>query len=244
MKKRVGSDRWWDGDHIARLPLMDAVSRLKVLHEDNHLLAVFKPSGLLTQGPAKNQRCLVDIVKGWLRVKYRKQGNVYAGLIHRLDRPVSGVVIFTKTSKAARRLSERMRKREIRRAYLAVVKGRPSTREGVMEGYLKKRATDYKMIVHPEKKPGSVYARLSFRVMESTESKSLLNIIPLTGRRHQIRALLAHAGMPIWGDCKYGVGPKLGGVIGLLAHRVSFVHPTTKEEITVKSPIPPNWPWP
>ncbi len=243
-RKLPRSDSWWDGDLLARLPLADAANKLVVLHEDNHVLAVFKPAGLLTQGPARNQNSLVDIVKQWIKAKYQKPGNVYTAPIHRLDRPVCGVVVFGKTSKAAGRLSEQMRKRVISKTYLAIVRGGLEKQEGVLEGYLRKREKDRKMLVYGIRLVESSYAVMTYRVLERGESRSLVEIRPETGRRHQIRALLASAGAPIWGDCKYGDGPKLRNIIGLLAYRISFRHPTKGKKITVVSPFPPNWPWP
>ncbi|HDM79045.1 MAG TPA: RluA family pseudouridine synthase [Deltaproteobacteria bacterium] len=235
---------WWNGDYLARLSTRDATKELKILYENNHLLAVFKPAGLLTQGPARNQNTLIDIVKEWIKIKYEKPGNVYAGLIHRLDRPVAGVVLIARTSKAASRLSKEMRERKIDKIYLAIVKGVPKNDEGVLEGYLRKRETDKRMIVFRMEREKTTYAKLSYKLIETRDAKSLLQITPETGRRHQIRALLAHAGTPVWGDCKYGSGPKLRGRIALLAHRITFNHPTKGERITVESLVPPNWPWP
>ncbi len=237
-------NKWWDGDYLARIPPEEAVSQLKILYHDNHLLGVYKPSGLLSQGPSKNQCTLIELVKTWIKAKYKKPGNVYAGLIHRLDRPVAGVVLVAKTSKAAGRLSRQMRERKIEKIYLAVVRGVPPEDKGVLEGFLLKRPSDRKMLVYESKRDKTSHARLSYELMETDNSRSLIRIVPETGRRHQIRALLAHSGFPVWGDCKYGNGPKLRGTIGLLAFKISFNHPTKGYRITIESPVPPNWPWP
>ena len=243
MKKNL-DNKWWVGDYLARIPPEKSIKHLKILYQDNHVLSVFKPAGLLCQGPARNQNTLVDLVKHWIKVEHEKPGNVYAAPIHRLDRPVCGVILFGKTSKAARRLSEQMRERTISKTYLAIVKGSLEEEEGVLEGYLRKREKDGKMLVYGIRLDRSSYAVMNYKVLETGESRSLVEIHPVTGRRHQIRALLARAGAPIWGDCKYGDGPKLGNIIGLLAYRVSFRHPTKGKKITVVSPFPPNWPWP
>ncbi len=236
--------KWWDGDCLARIPLSEASKHIKILYHDNHVIAVFKPAGLLSQGPSRSQNTLVDIVKEWIRKRYEKPGNVYAGLIHRLDRPVAGIVLLAKTSKGANRLSKQMRERKIHKTYLSVVRGTPCNEEGTLEGYLVKRNTDKKMLVFDSKIAGGVSAKLSYKLIEATDSRGLIQIVPETGRRHQIRALLAKAGFPVWGDCKYGNGPKLRGIIALLAHRITFNHPTKGKRITIESPIPPNWPWP
>ncbi|RLB07057.1 MAG: hypothetical protein DRG59_06960, partial [Deltaproteobacteria bacterium] len=139
--KKDFEDKRWNGDHLARIPLKETINLINILYCDNHLLAVFKPAGLLTQGPAQSQNTLIDIVKEWVKIKYQKPGNVYAGLIHRLDRPVAGVVLIARTSKAASRLSKEMRERKIDKVYLAIVKGVPKNDKGVLEGYLRKRET-------------------------------------------------------------------------------------------------------
>ncbi len=241
---KLPGNLWWDGDRLARIKPPVAAAHLKILYEDNHVLSVFKPAGLLSQGPGEKQNTLVDIAKEWIKIKYEKPGNVYLGLVHRLDRPVSGVVILAKTSKAASRLSAQMREKQIHKEYLAVVHGIPKNKKGTVEGYLKKNEKDQKMLIIDSEYTNSLYSRLEYKLLDSKGYKSLLLVFPFSGRRHQIRVLLAHVGLPIWGDCKYGKGPKLRSTIGLLAYRMSFLHPTTFSRITVEAPLPPNWPWP
>jgi 23S rRNA pseudouridine1911/1915/1917 synthase len=210
------------------------LSGVTVLHEDNHVIAVFKPAGLLTQGDETGDASLLELTKGYLKQKYEKPGNVFLGLVHRLDRPVSGVVVFGRTSKAASRLSEQFRSRSVEKIYLAWVQGTPKAPSGTLVHYL--RPGDKRMEIFDEPKPDTKEASLDFRLLRSEGGISLLEVTLHTGRKHQIRAQLARLGTPILGDTRYG-GPRgSGDGIGLVAHLIRFDHPTKQERIEVRAP--------
>lgn len=192
---------------------------LKILYEDNHLIAVFKPAGVLVQGdkPVGEQRepTLMDEVKKYLKEKYKKPGNVFLGLVHRLDRPVSGIILFAKTSKGAARISEQIRERKMSKIYHAVIEGRINPTSGKLKSFLKKDEEKRIAIISKEGEvdstgsPRGDYAELDYETIKSGETRSLLKINLKTGRFHQIRAQLAAIGHPIVGDIKYGfVSPK------------------------------------
>jgi 23S rRNA pseudouridine1911/1915/1917 synthase len=217
-------------------------ARWPVLYEDNHLLAVYKPSGLLVQGDRSGDACLLDMGKRWLKARYRKPGRVFLGMVHRLDRPVAGVVLFARTSKAASRLSSQFRARTVEKRYLAVANGRMPQRSGRLIHHIEYRS--HRGIVVPAPTGNSKEARLRFSVVDSDGDSSLLRIFLETGRKHQIRIQLAHAGYPLLGDLRYGDGEPLPGrQIALLAHFLAVDHPTRGERMTFTSPIPDGWPW-
>ncbi|RME86163.1 MAG: RluA family pseudouridine synthase [Planctomycetota bacterium] len=218
---------------------------IQVLYEDNHLLVVEKPPGLATAGGKGIDTSLFSQCKEWLRIKYNKPGKVYLGLVHRLDRPTSGIVVFGKTSKGARRLSEQFRKGEIQKEYWALVAGVPSPKEGILEGYLEKipwKGT-WKARVWDHPHGGTKEASQSYALLKSKNQISLLLVKPKTGRFHQIRALLAYRGYPILGDIKYG-GPSfpMKGGIGLQACKITLIHPTRKEILEFQTSYPQYWP--
>jgi 23S rRNA pseudouridine1911/1915/1917 synthase len=211
------------------------VSTLHVVHEDNHCIAVVKPAGLLTAGDRTGDVSLVDQVRDYLRVKYKKPGNVFVGIVHRLDRPVGGVVLFARTSKAASRLSEQFRSGRVEKVYEALVEGRVTSREGLLEDRLVK---DHKKNVVRRSSAANLRAResqLSYRRLRTSPSTTLLEIRPMTGRSHQIRVQLASAGHPILGDRKYGSKRPFEDGIALRAVRLTFEHPTTRVPITVEA---------
>jgi 23S rRNA pseudouridine1911/1915/1917 synthase len=211
---------------------------LEVLYEDNHLIAVHKPAGVPVQGDRSGDLPLMDVVKEYLRVRYRKPGRVFLGLVHRLDRPVSGVVLFARTSKAASRLSSQWRSRSIEKVYWALVHGTLQPEHGVLRSYLKRG--EKKVAVGTEREEAVQEATLSYRTISREKGFSLVEILLQTGRKHQIRVQLADAGCPIAGDAKYG-GAALGRrEIRLAARSLTFVHPTRAEKVTVESP-PPEW---
>jgi 23S rRNA pseudouridine1911/1915/1917 synthase len=200
---------------------------LKVLYEDNHLIAVFKPAGVLTQGDRTGDASLMDEVKKYFKEKYKKPGNVFLGLLHRLDRPVCGIVLFAKTSKGASRLSEQFRNGEVEKIYHAVVIGRPKQKKGVLINYLRKDAGKGRE------------AKLSYEVVRFNDKYSLLEIKPETGRFHQIRVQLSLAGFPILGDIKYGApSPLPDRSIALCATSLSFRLATKNEIKKLSIPIP------
>jgi len=213
---------------------------IEILYEDNHLLAVSKPKGLLSQEDYSGDVDLLSICKDYLKKEYNKPGNVFLGLLHRLDKPVSGVMLFAKTSKAAARISEQIRRRTISKTYAAVVEGHPPG-HAVLTHYLHKdRDANYVKVVSPHEK-GAKRAELMFRLLEQNENLALLKISLITGRAHQIRVQLAEQGYPIWGDKKYGTGNH--SKIALHASELKVEHPTLKKEMVFSSKPPKDIPW-
>ncbi len=225
-------------------PIRD-ILMLKVLYEDNHLIAVFKPAGILVQGDETGDKCLMDEVKEYLKEKYKKPGNVFLGLLHRLDRPVSGIVLFAKTSKGASRLSEQIRNHTVRKVYHALVGGKLKNKKSTLMNYLKKDEKQNYTTVFDEPVEGALRAELDYETVETQNFASLpatlLKIILKTGRPHQIRAQLAHIGCPIVGDSKYGSKTKYkDGQIALCATEFSFETATTKEPKVIKIDYDPK----
>jgi 23S rRNA pseudouridine1911/1915/1917 synthase len=215
-----------------------------VLYEDNHLLALYKPAGLLVQGDDTGAVSLLDLAKTWLKERYHKKGEAFLGLVHRLDRPAAGVMLFCRTSKAAGRISEQFRSGSIRKRYLAIVMGLPATASGPLRDHIERRENRSSRIV-PQPTANSQEARLSYKVLAATASNSLVEIDLETGRHHQIRVQLAHQGHPILGDLRYGApAPLPRKQIALVATRLIVQHPVTKEDISISSPLPKDWPWP
>ncbi len=215
-----------------------------VLYEDNHIIIVNKRSSDLVQGDSTGDEPLDDKVRAYIREKYSKPGDVFLGVVHRLDRPVSGCVVYARTSKALSRLSELFRTRDVRKTYWAIVSERPPAEEGTLSNYLKKNEPQNKSYVYNTEVKGSKLAELSYRVLARSERYYLVEVDLQTGRHHQIRAQLAAAGCPIKGDLKYGSKrSNEGGGISLHSRRVSFVHPVKKEEISVEAPLPDDRIW-
>ncbi|MBW1681826.1 MAG: RluA family pseudouridine synthase [Deltaproteobacteria bacterium] len=216
-------------------------SNIEILYEDNHLLALFKPAGLLVQGDRTGDPSLLDWAREYIRDRYEKPGRVFIGLVHRLDRPVPGVVLTAKTSKAAARLSEQFRQRTIRKVYWAVVRGIPARPEGRSVVYLERQGK--RVLLVPPGRSGAKRAELCYRTLETIPGHALLHVDLLTGRHHQVRAQLAALGHPIVGDARYGRS-RGGERLGLLARSLSFRHPTRDLDLTVEAPCPADWPWP
>lgn len=226
---------------------------LEILHEDNHCLVVNKPAPLLTQGVPPGIPTLESLVKSYLKERYNKAGNVYLGIPHRLDRPVSGVVVFARNTKAARRLAEQFQTREVRKVYWAIVEPGsdqqlpPET--GIWEDWLLKIQDESKTIKVEPETPGSKQAQLRFRRLLTQSTGALLEIEPLTGRMHQIRVQAASRGWPIRGDVLYGSRLPFGPVadlprdriIGLHARSLTFLHPIRYEALTITAPLPQVW---
>ncbi|MBN1848747.1 MAG: RluA family pseudouridine synthase [Deltaproteobacteria bacterium] len=213
-----------------------------ILYEDNHLLAVYKPAGMLTQGDRSGRVSLLDLGKEWLRVQYNKPGKAFLGLLHRLDRPVSGVVLFAKTSKAAGRLSEQFRNRIVKKVYLAVIHSHLTPPQGDSIMYLVRDGSRSTVTLFSH--PKAQRAELSYRTLQEREETSLVRIVLRTGRRHQIRAQLAALGHPIVGDRRYGSPLTIKEhAIALQAHSLTFLHPISKEEVYLEAPMPELWPW-
>lgn len=214
------------------------------LYEDNHVIIVYKESGEIVQSDKTGDTPLSDIVKAYLKEKYQKPGNVFLGVVHRLDRPVSGLVVFARTSKALSRLNEMFRVGDIHKTYWAITQSAPSENEGELEHWLVRNERQNKSYAYTREVPGSKRAVLRYRQLAQGEHYSLLEVTLLTGRHHQIRCQLASIGCPIKGDLKYGAKrSNPDGSISLLARRVEFVHPVSKQPICVEAPVPelPEW---
>lgn len=211
----------------------------RVVYEDNHIIIVNKRTGLLVQGDATKDKTLTDLVKEYIKVKYEKPGDVFLHPIHRIDRPVSGLVVFGRTSKGVERMSELFRRREIQKTYWAVVRRRPKEMEAKLTHFLLKDERINRTSVVDENTPGAQKAELTYKVLGELNKYWLLEVNPTTGRPHQIRAQLAAIGSPIRGDLKYGfdmANPDAG--INLHARRLFFQHPIKKENITCRASLP------
>lgn len=196
------------------------------------------------QGDKTGDTPLSDIVKDYIKEKYQKPGNVFLGVVHRLDRPVSGLVVFARTSKALSRLNEMFRNGEVHKTYWAITKNMPAIEEGRLEHWLVRNEKQNKSYAYTKEKPGAKKAVLEYKMIGRTDNYSLLEVRLLTGRHHQIRCQLAAMGCPIKGDLKYGAQrSNPDGSISLLSHRVEFVHPVSKERIDVTSPVPSDNLW-
>ncbi len=217
---------------------------MQVLYEDNHIIIVSKLSGEIVQGDKTGDVPLSDIVAAYLKEKYSKPGNVFVGVPHRLDRPVSGLVVLAKTSKALSRLNEMFRVGSVDKRYLAIVKNRPKQPEGRLENWLVRNEKQNRSYAYDKEVPGSKQAILNYKMVASSVNYHLLEIELLTGRHHQIRCQLAKMGCPIKGDLKYGAErSNPDGSISLHAFHVTFEHPVSHEMIDVKAPLPEDSLW-
>ncbi len=217
----------------------------KVLYEDNHLLAVDKPFGMPAQGDETGDLSCLDWAKQYIKDKYNKPGEVFLGLLHRLDRPVGGVILFARTSKAASRMSEMFRTRTIRKSYLAVTVAIPNPKSGELRHFLKKLPDKNIMKAYQKFQHASQEAVTRFEVLETQDDFALVRVSPETGRRHQIRVQMAAAGCGVVGDKKYAVTDFLPDKsIALLARKLEFPHPVKKEEsIRIIADYPKGYPW-
>ena len=202
-----------------------------VLYEDNHLLVVVKEQNLASCPDESGDRNMLDLLKGYVKEKYQKQGNVYIGLVHRLDRPTGGVMVFAKTSKAAGRLSEQMRSGDFEKRYLAVLNGAPNPESGKLTGWLKKNTVNNMVYLSTEGTDGAKYAALDYRVLEKKVALALTEIKLHTGRSHQIRVQFAGIAHPVYGDMRYGGEYAQKGRLALWAYSLTFTHPVTKERM-------------
>lgn len=211
------------------------------LYEDNHIIIVSKRSGEIVQGDKTGDEPLSETVKQYIKEKYHKPGNVFLGVVHRLDRPVWGLVVFAKTSKALTRLNKMFKEGQVHKTYWAITKNAPPAEEGVLIDWLVRNERQNKSYAHPQEVPNAKKAVLKYRVIAHSDRYHLIEVNLLTGRHHQIRCQLANMGCPIKGDLKYGA-PRSNpdGSISLLARRITFVHPVSKENIVVEAPLPPN----
>ena len=219
-------------------------SQLEVLYEDNHLIAINKPAGMLVQIDTTGDKALEDLVKEYISVKYEKPGDVFLGVTHRIDRPVSGIVLFAKTTKALTRINEMFKVNKIKKTYWAIVKNRPEKEKATLTHYIF-RDTKRNVSRASEKEiPNSKQATLSYSIISSSENYHLLEVDLQTGRHHQIRCQLAKIGCPIKGDLKYGF-PRSNpdGGISLHSRQMVFEHPVKKEKITITAPTPKDNLW-
>lgn len=219
------------------------MSDLSVIYEDNHILVVNKAAGLLVQGDQTGDESLVDIAKRYIKDKYQKPGNVFLGLVHRLDRPTTGVIVLARTSKALSRLNQQFKDRLTKKVYRAVVSGSPEPKAR-LEHFLRKNSSQNKSFHYPKNTLNTKHAILRYRYIEQLRSYHVLEIELETGRHHQIRVQLAAVGLHIKGDLKYGAKrPNQNGSIHLHAQSLALAHPTTKEEMKFIAPYPDDVIW-
>lgn len=235
------------------MPPMSFADSLDILYEDNHCLALNKPAGWPTTHFDGQDETIDRLAKSYLKEKYGKPGNVFLGVVQRLDKPVSGALVFARTSKAAARLSEQFREGMVEKQYWAVVEDQPSggrqppvppwatADSGSLEDWLKKNEEKERVEVVPKDTPGAQFARLLFVVRGRRDGLTWLELRPHTGRKHQLRVQLSSRGCPIYGDKKYGSEQSFGHAVALHARSLTFLHPTTKEPITVKADVPKLW---
>ncbi len=217
---------------------------MEVVYEDNHIIIVNKQSGEIVQGDKTGDRPLSDIVKDYIKEKYQKPGAVFLGVVHRLDRPVSGLVVFARTSKALTRLNKMFAESEVHKTYWAIVKNPPQASEGTLEHWLVRNEKQNKSYAYNQEKPNAKKAILKYKVIGHSDNYTLLEVQLMTGRHHQIRCQLAAMGCPIKGDLKYGA-PRSNpdGSISLMSRRVEFIHPVSKETIIAEAPFPKDPLW-
>ena len=214
------------------------------VYEDNHIIIVYKNSGEIVQGDKTGDEPLSETVKKYIKEKYQKPGNVFLGVVHRLDRPVSGLVTFAKTSKALTRLNKMFCDGEVHKTYWAITKDAPKESEGMLTDWLVRNEKQNKSYAYSHEVPNSKKAILEYKVIGHTDNYNLLEINLMTGRHHQIRCQLANMGCPIKGDLKYGAKrSNPDGSISLLSHHVELAHPVSKELISIDSPVPDDNLW-
>lgn len=222
---------------------------MHILFEDNHCIATVKPAGLLTQGVPAGVPTLEAMVKAYIKEKYSKPGNVYLGVPHRLDRPVSGVVLFARNSKSAQRLAEQFRDRKVAKLYWGVVEGSPDPHEGEWQDWLRKVPEEARTEITEPNAAGAKLAVLKYRVLQSCGAGTLIEFMPTTGRMHQIRIQSASRGHPLLGDVLYGSTHSFGPaadlsrdrIIALHARSLTYLHPLSYEPMTLTAPLPDTW---
>jgi 23S rRNA pseudouridine1911/1915/1917 synthase len=219
---------------------------LEVLFEDNHLLVINKPALLPTMGVTEDRNSLLAMAKEYIREKYQKPGNVYLGIVSHLDAPVTGVVLIARTSKAAGRLAEQFRDRHVEKTYWAIVEGRPANPSGTLTDYMRKDERHRRMHIAAKNDPEAQLAELSYRTLREPKLKqgsdiSLLEVSPKTGRKHQIRVQLSHAGFPVLGDRKYASNRPFSPGIALHSRRLVVEHPVSKMQIAFEAEPPRSW---
>lgn len=218
--------------------------KVEILYEDNHIIAVNKPSGALAQGDKTGDLPLVEYVKEYVKKKYNKPGDVFMGIPHRLDRPTSGILLFARTSKALARLNAMFQKKEIQKTYWAVVKNTPPQMEDTLIHYLQKNQQKNKSFAKTKPFDKTLKCELTYKVIGKSKTYKLLEVLPKTGRHHQIRVQLSTIGCPIKGDVKYGFKrPNEDKSIHLHARKIDFIHPVKKEAISITAPVPDDVVW-
>lgn len=217
---------------------------MEIVYEDNHLLVALKQPGEIVQGDKTGDQPMSEKIKIWLKEKYNKPGNVFCGVVHRLDRPVGGLVIFAKTSKALSRLNEMLRQGAIHKTYWAITRNKPPHESDTLTHYITSRQENNKSYASLKPTEGALKSQLRYRHIASSERYHLLEIELLTGRKHQIRVQLSSIGCPIKGDLKYGdKRSNPDGSISLLAHHLEFVHPVSGKQISLTAPLPDDNLW-
>ena len=217
------------------------MKRLDVLYEDNHLLVVNKPAGMVTQGAGDDQTGLVQVAKDYIARKYDKPGNVFLGVVSRLDMMSTGAIVLARTSKAAARLNEQFRKREVKKVYWILVAGNLQPASASIEDYIRKDESLHRMVGCQKTDSGAQLARLEYRILRIFENHQLVEVNLETGRKHQIRVQFANRGHPIIGDRKYNSRRPFESGIALHARRLTIVHPTRKEAMEFVAPLPAAW---
>lgn len=217
---------------------------MKVVYEDNHIIIVSKRSGEIVQGDKTGDKTLADEVKAYIKEKYAKPGNVFLGITHRLDRPVWGLVVFARTSKALARLNDMFREGSVNKTYWAICQNAPEVPEATLTHWLTRNEKQNKSYAYDKEVPGAKKAVLHYRTIGKSERYTLIEVKLMTGRHHQIRCQLAKIGCPIKGDLKYGARRNNpDGSISLLARKIEFAHPVSKEHICVESEVPDDKLW-
>jgi 23S rRNA pseudouridine1911/1915/1917 synthase len=220
------------------------MNQLQVLYEDNHIIAVNKRPSDIVQGDKTGDTPLSDFVKQYVKDKYNKPGDVFIGTVHRIDRPVSGIVLFARTSKALARLNQMFHTKEIQKTYWAVVKNKPAQESGKLIHYLKKNEAKNMSKAFDKEQSGALRSELDYKLICSSDNYHLLEITPLTGRHHQIRVQLSGMGCPIKGDLKYGFNrSNKDASIHLHARKIEFIHPVKKEPVVIVAPPPDEVLW-
>ena len=215
-----------------------------ILHEDNHIIVVLKPQNVPSCEDESKDMDMLTMIKEYIREKYNKQGNVYLGLVHRLDRPTGGVMVFAKSSKAASRLSEQLRDGDFEKRYLAVTVGYPREEKATLTHYMKKNAVNNMVYVCPPTVQGAKFAELEYNVLEKNSDLALVDVRLHTGRSHQIRVQMSAIGHPLYGDMRYGGEKAKKGHLALWAYYLSFTHPVSKERMVFRvQPPKDNTPW-
>jgi len=217
---------------------------MDILFEDNHLIAVNKTNNETVQPDKSGDLSLEDKVKAYIKSKYNKPGDVFLGVVHRIDRPVSGVVVFARTSKALTRMNQLFKDKKVKKTYYAIIKGRPVKKEDDLQHYIARNNRKNKSFAYDKQVPDSKLSELSYRFVAASDNYSLLEIDLKTGRHHQIRTQLSKMEMPIKGDLKYGF-PRSNpdGGISLHSYSIGFEHPVKKEELIIKAPVPKDVLW-